>query len=156
MPVLHSPDDPEDIAQVLDNLSESHTGAVVGGTIAAFHRSLDVRRTELIEEPLHRSLWNTLKAKKQQYPNKRPFLVVIRPGHRELEPQWILDVLARKVWPDHDFRRITGVLVHLPRLSFQNTCPGNKIAVSLNANATSPASPALLDMLEGRKQFILP
>jgi hypothetical protein len=155
MPVFSSPNDAGKITQNLSSLPEGWTAAVFGGATAAFHRSLDVRRDELIEEPLYRSLWKKLKAKRQQYRLHTPFFVAIRPGHPMLRQEWILSVLELKVWPNYDFKRITGVLIHVPRLSFQKTCQGDQIIASLNPNAASPASPAFLDMLEGKKRFIL-
>jgi hypothetical protein len=154
--MLPSPNDPGQIPECLKNLSEDCTAAVMGQVTGALHRSLDVRRDELVEEPVYRSIWNTLKAKRKQSCFQGPLLVVIRPGDPTLSVEWILDVLRRRIWPDYDFKRITAVLIHEPRLSFHKTSPQDRVTVSPNPNAASSPSAALLDMLEGKKKFLLP
>ncbi len=154
VPILPSPKSEQEIPAALGQLPQDWTVAILGNATGALHGSLDVRRDEFVEEPIYRSLCNTLKTKRKQCGHQGPFLVVVQPGDTKLKAEWIEELLERRIWPDRDYKKITAVLIQIPRVSFDKASPGHKVIVSLNRNATNPATGALLEMLEGKKKFL--
>lgn len=110
--------------------------AVVGASLP------EVQATNL----LLKAIRQRLDEKRQQFTTEAPFLVCLRTGHIQEFTQSILELAGQRLWPNQQYRRVSGLLVFFPRMTFEAEQGAGKPPYAyrnLNPNAVHPVPTSL-------------
>lgn len=108
------------------------------------------------DELLVKSVRNTLRRKREQFPHDAEYVLVIKLGHHRLAAAGVQRMLHQRIFPNPDYQWLTGVCLFAPQENFEIGTPPPSLILSMNENATVHASQSLIDLFEGRRQFHLP
>jgi hypothetical protein len=122
--------------------------------------AIGLKRTLLLDEDatqlLVKSLRNTLKTKREQFPHSAQYVLVMKPGHLRLPAAGLRHLLGTRILPNPAYHWLTGVAVFTPRVRFEKGAPGSSVFLTTNDKATVPASTNLREAIGGGREFHLP
>jgi hypothetical protein len=116
----------------------------------------ELLQDEDTNELLVKSLRNTLRRKREQFPHNAEYVLVIKTGHPRLTTGGLQRVLQDRIFPNAHYHWLTGVCLFAPQTNFEIGAPGASMLLCLNEKASVSASSSLIDLFEGRRQFHLP
>jgi len=113
---------------------------------------------------LLKSLINTLKRKREQFPHTAPYVLVIKPGHHRIPVGTIADLLENRIWPKIECAWIGGICLFKPRtFSDVTDVPGSRthdtpssLVLFPNPKARSPLPQELVNVFEGQARYHMP
>jgi hypothetical protein len=124
--------------------------------MAAAGVSYELVLDEDTEDLVVKSLRNTLRRKRQQSPHDAEYVLIVKLGHHRLDRPGIQRILYQRVFPNAAYHWLTGVCLFAPQENFEIGATRPSLLLSMNENATVPASQSLIDLFEGHRQFHLP
>jgi hypothetical protein len=105
------------------------------------------------EELGFKSLCNTLKRKRKQFPRTSPYLLVVKLGHWRLIGDGLIRKIQQHIWTDEDYDWITGIVLFTPREGFFLSDAGPRLILCPNPKARYKASDSLLSIFNRTGQF---
>lgn len=142
----------DELIELSDGMNFATAGTDEPQTAFAYSRRL---AEEDHSELLVRSIRNTLKRKRKQFPHEAPYLLTIKLGHHRMRSESVAAVLQQRIWPNPDYEWITGVMLFVPGRQFEKADPAHSLTYFLNPNTRSKPGKALMKLLEGERQFHL-
>ena len=106
---------------------------------------------EELTQQILKSLRNTLKAKRKQFPLKEPSVLIMRLGHHRIPPAMITRLFVESIWPQKDFDWMSGVCL----FTAGNLSVGEPSHIMLIPNpiAEIPVPFELVEVFENRQEF---
>lgn len=110
------------------------------------HHAAAVIETRLVIDSelnnlLLKSIRNTLKRKRAQFSLKSPFILIIKPGHRQISNSVLVTLLKERIWPNNEYSWISGVCLFTPRtFTHKIYFPGLQFNDSLSSMVLLPNS----------------
>lgn len=132
---------------------DTFTIGPVAGPAVGTRRSIAV--DEDVTALLVKSLRNTLRVKRQQFPHTAAYLLTLKLGDHRIRPEGLSLILDDRIWPNAQYAWLTGACLFSPAEGFEKTRPPSSLFLSENPKARVPTSQSLLDLFEGRREFHL-
>lgn len=104
-----------------------------------------------LEERVVASIRSSLNKKKGQLTREAPYLIVARIG--QLNKDAVMQTIFRRILRNPLYSWITGILVFEPMRDWSRTSPAAQIELLVNQNARIAATPELLSLLRGERQY---
>jgi hypothetical protein len=108
---------------------------------------------EKANNQLFNALHNKLKSKHDQFPHSQPAFYVIKIGHQVITTENLLNAIHEHIWPEDDYRWITGIVLFTPRQGFLQTDKDADLKLSINPRAKYPISDSFLSIFTQGTQF---
>lgn len=129
-----------------------------GGAFAFETRPLN----EEVNDLLLKSLRNTLKRKREQFPLEAPYILAIKLGHHRISQDLLSNILVERIWPNPEHAWISGICLFKPGiLSDVIDMPGSRIHYTpsslnlyINPNTRNILPNELIALFEGKTTYI--
>lgn len=104
------------------------------------------------EEIVYKSLKNTLKTKREQYPeDDQPYILVVRIGHNFIQENMFMVPLNRfwhsRAGDKHTYGWLSAVVFYEPMKIIATNTPGYRAQMVINPNARHPVPQSFIDLL---------
>jgi hypothetical protein len=136
--------------------SKEHFSAVIGSAANISSASASKIVPILgpnVEELFLKSIRNTVEGKRPQFMIQAPSLLVLQPGAWRLPPDYVHHLIDKRLWPNPQYRWLTGIGILQPRRTFGATEPTTKLTVSWNPSPSEARTTALNDLFEANAWF---
>lgn len=99
------------------------------------------------DELLYKAICNRAKKKLDQFTHSEPFLLVICLKHSDLIGRAFLHLIAKRLWSNQMYERISGIALFEPHTDFSPGKNAPSAVFSLNPNARNPIGDDLRSVL---------
>jgi hypothetical protein len=102
-----------------------------------------------------RSIRNTLKRKRKQFPHEAPYILVIKLGHHRMRNEGFIHTINQRIWPNPEYGWIPALALFSPRTQFKYGAPPPSLNFLLNPHARNKLPESVMQLITGEELFYL-
>jgi hypothetical protein len=106
-----------------------------------------------VDEVILKSLRNTLNGKRLQVTPGIPALLTVQIVDARIPPQYVSELIDKRVWPNRKYRWLVGVGVHIATTTFERGIDRPNLVVTFNPGSSLPCPDSLRAIVESGAWF---